>query len=165
MAEMIAIVYPEAGTAKQAMEHVDWADFDKQIDVIDACIITSTDGHVKVEPAGHPVAAKAAIGGTVGLLIGALFALPVAGLAIGGALGARRAKHEEHKLDNEFVEEIKQRVGEGGSAIVVLYEEGADTERAGADLLQYGGTVYSSTIPKERLDAIQQTLDLENEHA
>jgi uncharacterized membrane protein len=159
MANLIAITYPDPGTAAKAMEKVDWAAFDKQIDVIDACWITNEDGEATVHPGGHPVAAKAALGGGLGLLVGALFALPVVGLAAGAALGARRGKHDEQKLDDAFVQSIKTQVASGGSALVVLYEDGADTERAGADLLQFGGRIQSTTIPNDQLDRIQKELD------
>ena len=97
MANLIAITYPAPGTAAQAMEKVDWAAFDKQISVIDACWITNDDGEVTVHPGGHPVAAKAALGGGIGLVVGALFALPVVGLAAGAALGARRGKQRPNR--------------------------------------------------------------------
>jgi len=160
MANLIAITYPDPQTAEKAMEHVDWGAFDKQVDVIEACWMSSKDGNVSIHPKGHPVAAKAAIGGTLGLLVGALFALPVAGLAAGAALGARRGKQHEEAIDEPFVESIKSQVAAGGSAIVVLYEDGADTERAGADLLEFGGTIHSTTIPSEKLVEIQARLDL-----
>lgn len=159
MANLIAITYPDPATAAKAMEHVDWAAFDKQVDVIDACWITNEGGNATVHPGGHPVAAKAAIGGGLGLLLGVLFSLPIAGLAVGAALGAHRGKKGDQILDDPFVQSIKQQVELGGSALVVLYEDGADTERAGADLLEFGGTVHSTTIPADRLAEIQERLD------
>jgi len=160
MANLIAITYPDPKTAEKAMERVDWAAFDKQVDVIDACWMSSIDGKVSIHPEGHPVAAKAAVVGTLGLLVGALFAIPVAGLAVGAALGAHRAKRHEPAIDEAFVESIKDQVAAGGSALVVLYDEGADTERAGADLIDLGGVVQSTTIPADRLAQIQARLDL-----
>jgi uncharacterized membrane protein len=160
VANLIAITYPDQQTAEKAMERVDWAAFDKQVNVIDACWMSSKDGKVSIHPKGHPMAAKAAVGGTLGLLVGALFALPVAGLAAGAALGARRGKHHHEAIDEPFVESIKNEILAGGSALVVLYEDGADTERAGADLLEFGGTIRSTTIPADRLAQIQAQLDL-----
>lgn len=159
MANLIAITYPDPKTAEKAMERVDWAAFDKQVDVIDACWMSSRNGDVSIHPKGHSTAVTAAVGGTVGLLVGALFALPVAGLAAGAALGTHRGRKETGTLDEPFVESIKQQVAAGGSALVVLYEDGADTERAGADLLEFGGTIQSTTIPGERLAEIQARLD------
>ncbi len=162
LANLIAITYPDPKTAESAMERVDWAAFDKQIDLIDACWMTSKDGDVVVHPGGHARAAKAAIGGGIGLIVGALFALPVVGIVAGAAIGAHRAGKSEHALDDPFVESIKSQVASGGSAIVVLYEDGADTERAGADLLQFGGKIQSATIPNEQLAYIQAALDRQN---
>ncbi len=160
MTNLIAITYADPRTAEEVMEHVDWAAFDKQVDVIDACWMSSKNGEVSVHPASHPLAARAAIGGTLGLLVGALFALPVAGFAAGAALGAHRGKQPELAIDHAFVESIEEQIAAGGSALVVLYEDGPGTERAGADLLQFGGTVLSTTIPAERLAQIQARLDL-----
>ena len=160
MAELVAIIYTDPQTAEKAMERVDWATFDKQVDVLDACWMASQNGKVSIHPKGHPAAAKAAIGGTLGLLVGAIFALPVAGLAAGAALAAHREKQHGSEIDDPFVESIKNEIAGGGSALVVLYEAGADTERAGADLLEFGGTIRSTTIPSERLAQIQARLDL-----
>jgi uncharacterized membrane protein len=160
MANLIAITYPDPGTAAKAMERVDWAEFDKQVKVLDACWMSTKDGSVSVHPAGHPVALMASVGGTLGLLVGTLFALPVVGLAAGAAYGAHREKKRERVFDEPFVESIKEQIAAGGSALVVLYEDGADTERAGADLLEFGGTVHSTTIPADRLAEIQARLDL-----
>ena len=160
MAELIAITYTDPQTAATAMERVDWAAFDKQIDVIDACWMSSKDGNVSIHPKGHAMAAKSAVGGTLGLVIGALFALPVVGLAVGAALGADWGKQHKEAIDEPFVESIKEQIAAGGSALVILYEDAADTERAGADLLEFGGIVQSTTVPAERLAQIQARLDL-----
>ncbi|TXG80472.1 MAG: DUF1269 domain-containing protein [Thermomicrobiales bacterium] len=160
MPDLIAIIYPDPGTASKAMEHVDWAAFDKQVNVIDACCITNEDGAVVVRPGGHPVLGRAVIGGTLGFVLGAVFALPVAGLAAGAALGARRGAKKEKESDDPFVESIKVEVAMGGSALVVLYDEGTATENAGADLLEFGGTIRSKTMSAERLEEIQARLDL-----
>jgi uncharacterized membrane protein len=160
VAELIAITYTDPQTAAKAMERVDWAAFDKQVDVVDACWMSSKDGNVSIHPKGHSVAAKSAVGGALGLVIGALFALPAVGLGVGAALGADWGKQHKEAIDEPFVESIKNEIVAGGSALVVLYEDGADTERAGADLLEFGGTIRSATIPADRLAQIQARLDL-----
>ncbi len=144
------------------MDVVNWAAFDQQVDVLDACWMVNEEGKVVVKPRGHQVAGKAAALGAVGLLIGALFALPVAGMAAGAAIGGYRGKHGDQKFESEFVESIKTKVAEGGSAVVILYEDGADTERAGAELAELGGTVFSSTIAADQLAKIQEELDSYN---
>jgi uncharacterized membrane protein len=156
---MIAITYPDPQTAAKAMAKVDWAQFDNLVNVIDACWMSNEDGNVSIHPSGHPVALMATIGGALGLVIGACFGLPVAGLAVGAAIASHEEKLGKGRVD-PFVESIKDQVAAGGSALVVLYEDGADNERAGADLLEFGGTVQSTTIPADRLAEIQARLDL-----
>lgn len=162
MANLIAITYPDPETAASAMELIDWAAFDKRVDVVDACWIVNEEGEAVVYPGGHPVAAKAAIGGALGLLVGALFGLPVVGMAAGIAGGAHRGQAAERKLDDPFVESIRDQVKQGGSAIVVLYEQGTDTQGVGLDLAQLGGTVHSATFPTEELARIQRLIDQPN---
>lgn len=141
------------------MDSVDWAGFDKQINVLDACCMTNQNGKVVIQPGGHSVAARALLGGALGLLVGALFAIPIAGLAAGSAVGGRRGKRGAQHFDDAFVESIRSMVAKGGSAVVVLYEDGASAEPTGADLAGLGGTVHSATISADELARIQSMLD------
>ena len=159
MASIIAILYPDPSTAQQAMELVDWAILDNQIVVMDACWMSSHEGEVKVYPDSKRPLLRAELGGAAGLLLGAVFAVPVAGFAAGAAFGYYRARQKAQTFRDPFVESVRSQVAAGGSAIVVLYEEGPGAERVGADLLQFGGTVQSSTIPTDQLMEIQRELD------
>ena len=158
MATLLAITYPDPDRAKQAMESVDWSHLDHQIRVKDACWMRHENGELAVHP-WHPVAGKAALGGGVGLLVGALFSVPVVGLAAGALLGIRKAKQQVSGLDDQFVASIEGQLESGGSAIIVLFEEGADTTRAGADLARLGGTAYSADLSSDQLAEFQRRLD------
>lgn len=152
------ITYPEPGRAKQAMESVDWSHLDHLIRVKDACWIRNENGELAVHP-WHPVAGKAALGGGVGLLVGALFSVPVVGLAAGALIGIRKAKQRVSGLDDQFVASIEAKLESGESAIIVLFDEGADTTRAGADLARFGGTVHSADLSSDQLARFQTRLD------
>jgi uncharacterized membrane protein len=159
VATLLAITYPDPDRAKQAMESVDWSDFDRLIHVEAACWISKENGELAVHPRGHPGAGKAAVGGALGLMVGALFAIPVVGLAAGAAVGLHKGRHKDDGLDDEFVSSIGAQLESGGSAIVVLFEEGADTGKAAADLAQFGGSVHSTDLAPERLARFQAALD------
>src|SRR5215218_9145748 len=150
MATLLAITYPDPDQAKQAMESVDWSHLDHLIRVKDACWIGNVDGELAVHP-WHPVAGKAALGGGLGLLVGALFSVPVVGLAAGALIGIRKAKHQVSGLDDQFVASIKAQPESGESAIIVLLEAGADTTRAGPALARLGGTLHSADLPPDQL--------------
>jgi len=159
VATMFAVTYPEPQTAEQAMDRIDWADFDQQIYVIDACWMSAGRDGVEIHPRGHPVGSSAARWGTTGLMIGLLFALPVVGLAAGTAIGVHRGKHQRSQLDEAFVETIESQVANGGSAVIVLYEDGSHTQQAGKALAALGGTIFSTTVSTEELQRMQQVID------
>ena len=164
MATLLAITYPDPDRAKQAMASVDWSHLDHQIRVKDACWIRNENGELAVHP-WHPVAGKAALGGGLGLLVGALFSVPVVGLAAGALLGIRKAKHQVSGLDDRFVASIEAELETGGSAIIVLFDEGADTTRAGGDLARFGGTVHSTDLSPDQLARFQTRLDQATQRA
>jgi uncharacterized membrane protein len=163
MANLFAITYPDPNRAEQAMKSVEWSNLDHQINVKAACRISKANGEYKVHPSGHPGVGKAAAGGALGLLVGSLFAIPVVGLAAGAAVGLHKGKQKAEKLDDAFVKSIGDQLESGGSAIVVLFEDGADTGRAAVDLAQFGGTVHSSDLEPDRLAHFQAVLDQANQ--
>ena len=159
MATLLAITYPEADRAKQAMESVNWLDFDRLIDVKGACWVSKDEEGLKVHPRGRHLAGKAAAGGALGLLVGGLFALPVVGLAAGAAIGIHRARQKDDGIDDAFVAAVGEQLATGGSAIFLLVEEGAGTARAARDMAKLGGTVHSADLPPDRLARFQAMLD------
>jgi uncharacterized membrane protein len=159
MATLLAITYPDSDRAKQAMDSVNWLDFDRLIDVKGACWVSKEDGELKVHPRGQHTAGRATAGGALGLLVGGLFGVPVVGLAAGAAVGIHRARQKDDGIDDAFVAAIGEQLASGGSAIFVLVEEGAGTARAARDLARFGGTVHSSDLPPDRLARFQSLLD------
>ena len=117
MERLFAITYSDPDRAKQAMESVDWSDFERLVHVKAACWISNENGELSVHPRGHPAAGKAFVGGALGLLVGGLFAIPVVGIAV-GRCRRHRAKKEDLGLDDVFLTSIKSEIETGGSAIV-----------------------------------------------
>ena len=91
MATLIAIGYPDQGTAVQALETARnlEADLILQADQV-AAISRDEEGklHTYSGHGGGVTAGGAAIGGLWGFLFGLLFFIPFAGLAIGAGMGA-----------------------------------------------------------------------------
>ena len=102
---------------------------------------------------------KYRLGGALGLLVGGLFGLPVVGIAAGALVGIRKGRQQEIGIDDKFLKSIGDEIESGGSAIVVLFDEGADTARAAASLAQYGGTVHSTDLPEDVMVRFQAQLD------
>ena len=162
MALLLAITYPEPDRARQAMESVNWLDFDRLVHVKDACWIARDQGGLKVYTRRRAVLGKAAIGGALGYLVGSIFFLPVVGLATGATIGIVKARlnaEADNAIDDAFAASIGAQLDADGSAIIVLFEEGASTPRAARILAQFGGTVHSTNIDPVRLDRFQAMLD------
>ena len=91
MATLVAIGYPDEGTAEEARQTVGQleADLIIQADEV-AAIRRDTDGkyHVHTSHSGTSTAGGAVWGGFWGLLFGLLFFIPFAGWAVGAGLGA-----------------------------------------------------------------------------
>jgi uncharacterized membrane protein len=158
MATLFAITYPDDHRAKEAMEKINWLDFDWMIDVKGACWVAKDNGELKVHPRSRHIG-KGAAGGSLGLLVGALFSLPVVGLAAGAAAGIRMARQRDADIDEAFVSMIGEKLESGGSAVFVLADEGGHTDRAAREVAKLGGTLHSADIPPDRLAHFQAMLD------
>src|SRR6187401_1708226 len=121
MATLMAISYPDQDRAKLAMASVDWLDYDKLLNVKAACWVTKENGELMVHQRGYPSAAKKTLGGTLGLIVGGIFGLPVVGLAAGVALGAHKGKKDDRLIDEEFISSVGSDLDAGGSAIFILW--------------------------------------------
>jgi uncharacterized membrane protein len=165
MATLLAITYPESDRAKQAMESVDWSAFDHLVDVKAACWITKEGDEIKVHQRGHPVGARATLGGALGFVVGGIFAVPVVGIAAGVAYGIHKGRQKVVGIDEAFVASIGAQLESDGSAIFVLMEEGAGTAQAALDIARYGGTVHSTDLSPEQIEQFQSLLDQADQNA
>jgi uncharacterized membrane protein len=101
----------------------------KKITLHDAAAVSweSGDKKPRVHRLQHLVGKGAVKGSVVGFLIGALFLVPVAGVAVGVGLGALRGKSKRPAIDDEVVQQIREQVVPGTSALFVLSSD-ADLE-------------------------------------
>src|SRR5512132_926699 len=107
MATLVAIAYPDEGTAEQARQTVQSleADLVIQADQV-AAISRDAQGkyHVTTTHGGASAGGGAAWGGFWGFLFGLIFFVPFAGLAIGAGLGALFGRLGKDAIDKQFQE-------------------------------------------------------------
>ena len=105
MATLVAIGYPDQGTAEQARATVGTleADLVIQADQV-AAISRDLEGkyHVHTTHGGASAGGGAMWGGFWGMLFGLLFFIPFAGLAIGAGMGALFGHFGEKGIDKAF---------------------------------------------------------------
>src|SRR5437660_12312955 len=160
MATLIAIGYPDQGTAEQARATVQQLEGELiiQADQV-AAISRDLDGkyHVHTTHGGASAGGGAVWGGFWGLLFGLLFFVPFAGWAVGAGLGALFGHLGEKGIDKAFQDEVRDYLKPGTSALFMVIEQ-ATPDKAIAALNQYGGTVIRTSLSEEDTKRLQDAL-------
>jgi len=158
MADLIAIGYPDETTAIEAAHEAERlaSDLIIQPDAI-AAIVRDKEGKLKVTTNHHAVAGGASWGMFWGFLFGLLFFVPFFGLAIGAGLGALMGKLEKSGIDKQFMNQVRDMLKPGTSALFLVIEK-ATPDKAVAALSKYGGTVLKTSLSEDAQNELQKAL-------
>ena len=158
MSDLIAIGYPDETTALKAEKTAQQlaSELIIQPDAI-AAIVRDKDGKLKVTTNHHLVGGGASYGMFWGLLFGLLFFVPFFGMAIGAGLGALMGKLEKSDIDKEFMDEVRDLLKPGTSALFLVVEK-VTPDKAIDALKKYGGTVLKSSLSKHAEEELQDEL-------
>jgi uncharacterized membrane protein len=158
MADLIAIGYPDETTALDAMQEAERlaSDLIIQPDAI-AAIVRDKEGKLKVTTNHHPVAGGASWGMFWGFLFGLIFFIPIFGLAVGAGLGALMGKIEKSGLDQQFIDQVRDMLKPGTSALFLVVEK-VTPDKAVAAMSKFGGTVLKSSLSEETQRELQEAL-------
>ena len=160
MATLVAIGYPDQGTAEEASQTVQslQAELIIQADQV-AAISRDLEGkyHVHTNHGGASSGGGAIWGGFWGMLFGLLFFIPFAGLAIGAGMGALFGHLGKKGIDQQFQQQVRDYLKPGTSALFMIIEK-ATPDKAIAALQQYGGTVIRTSLSDEDTAKLQEAL-------
>ncbi len=160
MATLVAIGYPDQGTAEQARETAQRLESELiiQADQI-AAISRDQEGkyHVHTTHGGASTAGGAMWGGFWGLLFGMLFFIPFAGWAMGAGMGALFGHMGKKGIDEAFQQQVRDYLKPGTSALFMVIEQ-ATPDKAIAALEQYHGTVIKTSLSEEDTKKLQEAL-------
>jgi uncharacterized membrane protein len=160
MATLVAIGYPEQGTAVEAQHTVQQLEADLIIQAEQvAAIERDPQGkyHVHTSHGGASAGAGAAWGGFWGLLFGLLFFIPIFGLLVGAGAGALAGHFGEKGIDKAFQEQVREQLQPGTSALFMIIDQ-STPDKAIAALHQYGGTVIKTSLSDEDTKKLQDAL-------
>ncbi len=160
MATLVAIGYPDQGTAEQARETVQQLESELIIQAEQvAAISRDAEGkyHVHTTHGAASAGGGAWWGGFWGFLFGLLFFIPFAGLAIGAGMGALFGHFGEKGIDRAFQEQVRDQLQPGTSALFMVIDK-ATPDKAVAALEQYGGTVIKTSLSEEDTKKLQDAL-------
>jgi uncharacterized membrane protein len=160
MATLVAIGYPDQGTAEQALETVQHLESSLIIQADQVAAISrdqTGELHVHSAHGASGTVGGAAIGSFWGFLFGLLFFIPFAGLALGAGMGALFGHFGENGIDKAFQQQVRDYLKPGTSALFMVIEQ-VTSDKAIAALQQYGGTVIRTSLSDEDTKKLQDAL-------
>jgi uncharacterized membrane protein len=92
-----------------------------------------------------------------GLLFGAIFFVPVFGLALGAGFGALMGKITKSGIDKEFQDQVRGMVKPGTSALFLVVDK-VTPDKAVAAMSRFGGTVLKSSLSGDAEKELQAEL-------
>ena len=114
-------------------------------------------GKVRIHQAISLTGAGAASGALWGTLIGLLFLMPVAGLAIGAGTGALAGKLADVGINDDTIKQIGGQL-EQGRAAVFLLAKSATVDRVIDAIKPFNPTVIQTNLTKDREEELVKAL-------
>jgi uncharacterized membrane protein len=123
-----------------------------------AVIVRDEHGKFKVHgQADRGVKSGALAGGAIGLLLGSIF-FPIGGIVLGALAGAGIGASANIGIDKKFVQDIKETMANGSSAIIV-YARSADPNAVRAALEPYHGHIIQTTLESDAEETLRRQLE------
>jgi uncharacterized membrane protein len=158
MSSLLAIAYPDAGTADRVRAELVEATKEHLIELEDAVVVERRDdGKIKLHQAMSPGAAGAAGGALWGGLIGLIFLAPLLGMAVGAAAGGIGGKMADVGVNDDFLKTLGARLEPGGAALIALGSSGAP-ERVVERLRPFGGEVIQTSLDADQEEHLRAAL-------
>jgi uncharacterized membrane protein len=157
MSTLIAIAYPDEHIAKQARTALAGLQREHLVELDDAVIAVNDGEKIRLEQAINLTTGGALGGAMWGGLIGLIFLMPVAGMAIGAASGALAGKFTDYGIEDTFVKEIGRELTPGKAALIVLARR-ATPDKVIEEMKQFGGTVIRTNLSNEAEQKLQAAL-------
>jgi uncharacterized membrane protein len=112
--------------------------------------VTNEGDKVKLDQALHLTAASDLRGTLWGGLIGLIFLMPVAAMAIGAARGALSGNLSGYGIDDRFARDLAAKVDPGKAALILLARSDApDRVVDEVKQLNFGGEILSTNLSSE----------------
>ena len=152
--------FDEPDGAEHALRLLRGAEEDQLIDVVDHAVLTWPVGAEGPEMRhGHDDSRRAAGKGALwGLLAGALFTVPVVGVAAGAAVGAASKRAERLGISGQELDTMREQITEGTSALFVVTDSG-DLDRVGERFRGMHMTLVQTNLTDAERGTLLETFD------
>jgi uncharacterized membrane protein len=158
MSDLVVIVYPTEARAEEMRQKIISLQKEYLIEIGDAAIaVMHEDGKVKLNQLLNTTALGAASGSFWGLLIGAIFLMPVFGAAIGAASGALGGALTDYGVNDGFMKELSASLQPGNAALFVLVNKMTGDKVLEA-IRGTGGTVLKTSLDHSQEQKLRDAL-------
>lgn len=158
MSDLIVIVYPTEARAEEMRQKIIGLQKEYLIEIGDAAIaVMHEGGKVKLNQLLNTTALGAASGSFWGLLIGAIFLMPVFGAALGAASGALGGALTDYGVNDDFMKELAGNLQPGNAALFVLVNK-MTADKVMEALRGTGGTVLKTSLDLTQEQKLRDTL-------
>jgi uncharacterized membrane protein len=161
MSDLVAVLFDDESTAFEMRAAVVRMQREYLIELEDAVVVSKDEKEkVKLHQALNLTAAGAAGGGFWGLLIGTLFFMPIAGVAVGAGAGAISGLLSDAGISDDFMREVGQGFKPKTAALFLLIRKmTADKVLAGLKEFRGKGRVLQTSLNKDTEESLRQTLE------
>jgi uncharacterized membrane protein len=151
MSTLTATKFPTPQGADDALDTLQKLQSQQLIQILDAAVVSWEVGRKrpKTRELRNLTGVGALGGGFWGLLFGLIFFIPILGLAVGAAAGALMGSLGDAGISKEFVEDVRQKVTPGTSALFLL-SANAVLDRVSEEFKGSGAELISTNLSAEQ---------------
>jgi uncharacterized membrane protein len=148
---LTVLKFPEADGAHRMIHKLEDLQKQELIQIVDAAIVSWPQGKSKPRTRQlNNLAGFGALDGAFwGLLFGLIFFVPIFGMAIGALMGGMSGAFADIGIDDDFINEVRENVTEGTSALFLL-SRGAVVDRVAEEAKGLVSRSSKPTCPRSK---------------
>lgn len=162
MSTLTVVKFPSAQGADEALTTLGRLQAQELIRVHDAAVVSWPRDRKKPQTHQvHDTTKSGALGGAFwGFLFGLIFLVPFLGMAVGAAGGALMGSLRDVGISDSFINEVREQVLPGTSALFVLTSD-AVLDRVAAEFAGSSGQIIHTNLSQEQEAKLHEAFDQE----
>jgi uncharacterized membrane protein len=158
MATLSVLKFNDPHGAERVMIALQGMQERQMITLEDAAVVSWPQGNRKptTRQLHSTAGAGAGWGAFWGFLFGLIFFVPFLGAAIGAGMGGMTGALADVGIDDDFIEQVREKVTEGTSALFALTSGATAPDKVVDELKQYDFEIISTNLPEEQEQKLRE---------